>query len=287
MQDFFLELIVNRAKVQLPLVLLFCLPAIHVLAGSGGVSRQSAFGCGPGGCHGPSASSQTSARIKEAINDRLSFEPSEKRKLTLIINNSNRPAVGCNISVKATKGGYTNAGTLSTIQGQGLRLLIGELTQDFKPKAMAYGEVQFEFEWMAPPTAGTYFLHAAVNAVNMNGIADGNDQWQVIQAVEISVSPANSVFEQSNSNQAQITPFPAHEQVSIHALVGGDEAVDLRIFDITGNVVKVASIRPMNNYVDFLWNGTDDTERRLPSGLYPFNIVATEAVIRGIIFFER
>ncbi|MBI2793975.1 MAG: hypothetical protein HYX66_04900 [Ignavibacteria bacterium] len=287
MQDLFLELIGNRAKFQLPFVLLLCLPIMQVLAASGGVSRQSAFGCGPGGCHGPTASSQTSARIKEEEYGRLSFEPNEKRKLTLIINNNNRPAVGCNISVKTTKGGYTNAGTLSTIQGQGLRLLIGELTHDFQPKAMAYGEVQFEFEWTAPPSAGTYFLHAAVNAVNMNGIADGNDQWQVMQAVEITVSPTNSVFEQNSSNQAQITPLPAHEQVSIHALVGGDEAVDLRIFDISGNIVKVASIRPMNNNVDFLWNGTDDADRPLPSGLYPFNIVAPEAVIRGIILFER
>jgi hypothetical protein len=287
MKDLFLELIGNRAKVQLPFVLLLCLPVMQVLAASGGVSRQSTFGCGPGGCHGPTASSLTSARIKETVYGKLSFEPSEKRKLTLVINNNTRPAAGCNISVKTTKGGYINGGTLSTIPGQGLRLLIGELTQDFKPKAMAYGEVQFEFEWTAPASAGTYFLHAAVNAVNMNGVADGNDQWQLLQAVEINVSPTNSVFEQSNSNQAQITPLPAHEQVSIHALVGGDENVDLRIFDIAGNVVKGASIRPLNNNIDFLWNGTDGTDRRLPSGMYPFNIVTPEAVIRGIILLER
>lgn len=260
---------------------------MQVLAASGGISRQSTFGCGPGGCHGPTASVKTSARILEATDDKLLFEPREKRTLTLVINNTIRLAAGCNISVKSTRGGFTDVGTLKAIPGAGLRILFGELTHDFQPKALANGQVQFEFEWTAPAESGSYFLHAAVNAVNLNGIADGNDQWALMQAVEITVSPANSVFEQRNSRLARVTPVPAHEQVNIHVEVGGDEALDLRIFDMLGNVVKVASVRPINNTVDFQWNGTDDGQRRLPSGWYPFNIVAPDAVIRGIILFER
>lgn len=269
------------------LLVLIYMHGMQVLASSGGVSRQSTFGCGSGGCHGLTASVETSARILEAVDDKLLFEPRETRKLTLVINNGIRLAAGCNISVKSTKGGFTNAGTLAAIPGGGLRIIFGELTHDFQPKALANGEVQFEFEWTAPAEAGSYFLHAAVNAVNLNGIADGNDQWSLMQAVEITVAPANSVFEQSNPNLARVTPLPAHEQVNIHVVVGGDEALDLRIFDMLGTVVKVASVRSINNTVDFQWNGTDDGQRHLPSGWYPFNIVAPDAVIRGIILFER
>jgi len=79
-----------------------------------------------------------------------------------------------------------NAGTLGTVSGQQTLTMNGELTHS-QPKSLNGGSVSWQFTWQAPSTPGPYTVRAVGIAVNGNGSADANDQWNVLQSVTVTV----------------------------------------------------------------------------------------------------
>jgi len=79
-----------------------------------------------------------------------------------------------------------NAGTLGTVSGQQTLTMNGELTHS-QPKSLSGGSVSWQFTWQAPSTPGPYTVRAVGIAVNGNGSADANDQWNVLQSVTVTV----------------------------------------------------------------------------------------------------
>ncbi|MCX7937523.1 MAG: immunoglobulin domain-containing protein, partial [Chlorobi bacterium] len=100
------------------------------------------------------------------------------------LQNSARPSAGFNLGI--VNSGGQNAGTLGTVSGQLTQLMSSQLTHT-QPKSLSGGSVSWQFTWQAPSTPGQYTVRAVGNAVNSNGNADANDQWNFLQSVTITV----------------------------------------------------------------------------------------------------
>jgi hypothetical protein len=114
----------------------------------------------------------------------LTVTPSSTTTYTLTLQHSSRPSAGFNLAIVNSSG--QNAGSLGTVSGQLTQVMSGELTHS-QPKALSGGSVSWQFTWQAPSTPGPYTVRAVGNAVNGNGNADANDQWNFLQSVTITV----------------------------------------------------------------------------------------------------
>ncbi|MDX9789542.1 MAG: choice-of-anchor V domain-containing protein [Candidatus Kapabacteria bacterium] len=154
---------------------------------TGRVMRTSTVdgGCGGSGCHGTSSNSSTALSVTSGS---LLVEPGSTNSYTVRVSNSNSGIVkaGINIAVKTSVTGSDNIGILEAPIGSGLQVMINELTHT-SPKELSEGNADFNFTWTAPDKPGTYFLRAAGNAVNGNGIPDNGDQWNWMTPAELIV----------------------------------------------------------------------------------------------------
>lgn len=150
---------------------------VPVWAYSGGISGQTTAGCT---CHSTSSSSATSLSLSGAT----VVTPGSTNTFTLTLQNSSRPSAGFNLAI--VNSGGQNAGSLGTVSGQLTQLMNSQLTHT-QPKSLSGGSVSWQFTWQAPSTPGPYTVRAAGMAVNGNGSADGNDQWNLLQSVTITV----------------------------------------------------------------------------------------------------
>ncbi len=158
------------------LLLLFAV-AVEAWAYPNGVSGLTTSGCT---CHGTSSSNATSLSLSGAT----TVNPSSTTTFTLTLQNSSRPLAGFDLAIVNSSG--QNAGSLGTVSGQLTQLMGGELTHT-QPKTISGGSVSWQFTWQAPSTPGLYTVRAVGNAVNGNGSADANDQWNYLQTTTITV----------------------------------------------------------------------------------------------------
>ncbi|MES2766533.1 MAG: choice-of-anchor V domain-containing protein, partial [Bacteroidota bacterium] len=175
-------------KGILPLLLTLIIGATDVLAYSGGsqgntTGKTSTTSVGCGSCHGSSSNSSTSVTRSSGS---TTVNAGSTTTFTIQVAHSSRSAAGINIAVKTDQTGNTNAGTL-TEDESGLQMFDGEVTHN-TPKSISGGSASFTVSWTAPTTAGTYYLRAIGNAVNGNTSADGNDHWNWMSPVAITVN---------------------------------------------------------------------------------------------------
>ncbi|GIV55367.1 MAG: hypothetical protein KatS3mg040_0135 [Candidatus Kapaibacterium sp.] len=142
-----------------------------------GISGQTTAGCT---CHSTSPSSATSL----SLSGPTTVTPGSTSTFTLTLQNSSRPSAGFDLAIVNSNG--QNAGTLGTVSGQLTQIMSGELTHT-QPKSLSGGSVSWQFTWQAPSTPGPYTVRAAGIAVNGNGNADANDQWNLLQSVTVTV----------------------------------------------------------------------------------------------------
>lgn len=210
----------------------------------------------------------------------------QKVRLTLVVRNASRSAVGVNLSVKTALNGNTNAGTFTAVAGEGLRVTAGEMTHN-SAKPLTSGETRFAFDWTAPNTDGTVFLHACANAVNGNGSPDANDIWNFLEPIEIVVSGTNSVSEERASSGLTIVPQPAHGDVTVSVENVPNGEYTLNIFNGNGAIVGMEKFTVVNSLINRVVPMRDVDGNSLPTGHYPFNIVGAKAVFRGTFYFVR
>ncbi len=253
-------------------------------ASSGGViGRATASGCGGAGCHG-SRNSTTTVSVLEAVDGKVLVPAGGSVTLTLRIAHSSATAAGCNITARTSLNGVAKAGALSTISGEGLQLFQNELTHS-APKTITGGVADFKFTWEAPPLNGTYFLHAAANAVNRNGNASG-DQWNLMEAVQLVVSSVDNVFETGNA-VSSISPLPAHGPVTISAAVVPGSPVHVSIIDAAGSVVRQETSIANTDTFQYVWDGRADNGSHVGSGTYAVAILNERKVFSGMAIIIR
>lgn len=158
-------------------------PDVHSYSNGSMTGRTSTTSAGCD-CHTPSSSPSTTLSISGGS---LTVDPGSTNSYTLTVANSARAAAGTDIGVKTSSTGNTSAGTLAPAVGSGLQLTGTELTHT-SPKTISAGQASFSFTWTAPATPGVYYIQAAANAVNLNGINDGADQWNWLTPVAVTVA---------------------------------------------------------------------------------------------------
>lgn len=259
------------------------LPAFATSTGITLRSLSTSGGCGPSGCHAPTASTLTQLTIVEAVNNELTMEAGSTITLTLRVAHTQRPAAGVNISVKTKLQGSTDAGTLEKILGAGLHLQGPELTHD-TPKLLSGGFVEFAFKWKAPAQIGSYFLHAVANAVNLNGNRDQNDIWNWLTPVTINVTPVSSVSEGTfQTSHVKVYPVPAHDLATVSAQAIPGETLLVQVIDATGLVVRQETRRSDSENFVFVWDGRTNSGASAAQGNYTVAVIASQKITSGTI----
>ncbi len=251
-------------------------------SGQIGRSTTTSGGCDIS-CHG-SASSLTTVTILEAIDGKILVAPNASIDLTLRVANSTATAAGCNISVRATLNGAVRSGTLSAITGQGLFVAQNELTHT-SPKTMTAGSADFTFKWSAPSLTGTYYLHAAGNAVNRNGASTG-DRWAFLTPVQLVVSQVDKVYEETKP-LSSLRPLPAHDQVTFSSPTVPGTEVFVSIFDVQGTIVRSETRFAESDTFEFVWNTKDNYGINVLPGSYVVAILNNRKVFTGTALVIR
>jgi hypothetical protein len=155
----------------LSFLLALCCAPIILMANPGGITGQSANGCGGGGCHGGAANAATNV----SLTGPTVVDAGSTTDFTFIVGHATQAAAGYNLSI--TKAGGAN-GTFEALDGS--QVSGGELTHIVR-KNMVGGSAPFPFRWTAPAGHGVYTIRGAGNAVNGNGNAAG-DVWNTMTA---------------------------------------------------------------------------------------------------------
>jgi hypothetical protein len=251
--------------------------------GKTGFSLPSGTGCGNSGCHG-AINTTTTLSILEAVDGKVMVDNAATITLTLRISSTSGAASGCNISAKTSKNGLVRAGALSVVSGSVLKLSANELTHS-SPRAISNGHTDFPFNWQAPPLAGTFYLHASGNAVNLNG-NQGGDKWNFLEPVQLVVAQPTSVQE-TPSPLTSIWPMPAHDVVTATAPVAPGTFVTVRILNAAGEAVRTDhSVANSDSFV-YVWDGRSDNGALVPSGMYSVAILNDRRISTGTAIITR
>ncbi len=130
---------------------------------SSGITSQHTVGCGGGGCHGAQSAGTIIALTGIPVSG---WVPSTSYPLTLTVTNTAKVAAGFNFLFSA---GTLTAGTGMALSGLEMR--------HTSPKTMVSGTSTWTFNWTAPASGTSITVNIAGNAVNLNGFADANDNW--------------------------------------------------------------------------------------------------------------
>lgn len=228
--------------------------------GISGLSSSTSKGCD---CHSSSKNTAVSLSLTSATGSFV-VEPNSTTKFTITVMNAGSKVAGINIGVKSALTNETNVGTLSAINGEGLKLSNGELVHS-SPKQMSNGSVSFSFNWTAPAQEGTYYIRAITLAADGNGKNNSADIWNWLTPQVITVQKASSVSE-LETNSVKIMPNPFKEFVSIDlSKYSGKTISKLEIIDELGNTVKTFDNTQLTQ---FTWDGHDNSGKSISKGLY-------------------
>ncbi len=160
---------------------LFIYEAFARNSGITGTTGSSGSGCN---CHStsPNTNTSVSASIEGGS---WTVNTGETYEITITVSNSSQSAAGLNVAIKDAANGGSNAGSITSLSGQGTQVSGGELTHTTR-KNISNDEATFTFEWTAPNSPGTYYLRANGNAVNSNSQNSG-DEWNRMTTQEITV----------------------------------------------------------------------------------------------------
>ncbi|RYD99365.1 MAG: T9SS type A sorting domain-containing protein [Sphingobacteriales bacterium] len=98
-----------------------------------------------------------------------------------------------------------------------------------------------EFSWTAPAAgAGTVKFYAVLNAVNGNGTPDANggDQWNKGQSVNITEEQGSSLKQQNLITGLAVFPNPAGKELSLVLNTTDYGAYEVTIVDLSGRILQ-------------------------------------------------
>jgi hypothetical protein len=85
----------------------------------------------------------------------------------------------------------------------------------------------------------------------------------------------------------QIYPNPFRKKTDIRWQIPDNSIVDLRIYDITGRLVRQFDYTTMRLSDHISWDGTDDFGKKLPSGVYVLKFQADSYVVTEKLVLMR
>lgn len=147
-------------------------PAAARSHGINGVSGMDGLSCGNTGaigCHVTTGAPNTPVDPIVSFEGPTEVEASSVTTYRFVVV-SQAPADQTHAGLDVAAG----AGVLGLIDGQGTRLLQGEVTHTDPQENDSSGTASWEFTWQAPDTPGTYALFGAGNSVNFDGDSTGD-----------------------------------------------------------------------------------------------------------------
>ncbi len=209
--------------------------SVHeVFAISGGISGESRIGCGAPanlGCHG----TQSVNTVISISTDSPQLLPGQTYVFRLSVANPSERGAGCDIAVDSGAS-LTTDGT-----GSGLHLLRDyhsgqfELTQS-SPRVFTGDSGVWLFKYTAPSKPGVAHIYVAANAVNLDGVNDSQDHWNL--AVD-TIHIAAAAVDAGHSVMASVRLFPNPSRTGICTLStqGLTGASDVSVRDATGRIL--------------------------------------------------
>lgn len=97
------------------------------------------------------------------------------------------------------------------------------------------------FSWTAPAAGtGTVKFYAVLNAVNGNGSPDanGSDQWNKGQSVDITEEQGSSIKQQNRITGLEVFPNPAGNELSLVLNTTDYGAYEVSVIDLAGRVLQ-------------------------------------------------
>jgi hypothetical protein len=254
---------------------------------SGGITNRvtpSTQGCGGGPCHATSTSQTTIVALQGAT----SVAAGQELELTIIVSHPSASTAGLNVAVRTTVNGPTNVGIMIPISGQGLYDSEQELTHS-TPKPLVNDTAAFRFRWKAPSTPGTYYVHAAGNAANGNGVRDRQDIWNYLTPVAIVVTEPTSVEGLADVHSEIASAFPTPSFHGVSVLLPDDLAKPIRVSIrfVSGEVVYNGAHDPASDGTIFSWNGATSEGLPVSSGMYMITLFHDRRTITAIALLLR
>jgi flagellar hook assembly protein FlgD len=86
----------------------------------------------------------------------------------------------------------------------------------------------------------------------------------------------------------RVYPSIAQREVRIDYSIGhSEESGALKIYDASGRVVKSFTLGPSSSALSIRWNGTDDAQRDVPTGIYFVRLeTASEQLVEKIVLID-
>ncbi|MEZ5046059.1 MAG: choice-of-anchor V domain-containing protein [Chitinophagaceae bacterium] len=218
---------------------------ITLNSSSGGINGVATSGCGGGGCHGNSASSNTTVTFSGL--PVTGYITNTAYQCTLTVTNSSKVKAGFDLVV--------SDGTITSV-GSGIAIQNSKEVRHSTPNTMASGVCNFIFNWTAPAHKNGVTFAFAGNAVNDNGGESGDEWNKGTVAVTGNFAAAVQDFE---ANGFSMYPNPAVNSVSIKS---SEKAI---------TAIKVISFLGQEVLFNQLPSNTHDTQldiRALSTGNY-------------------
>jgi hypothetical protein len=224
-----------------------------------GLTSSTSKGCN---CHSSSKNTDVVLSLTSSTGS-FTVEPNSTTTFTITINKTSAVVSGIDIAVKSSLTDETNVGTLSAINGEGLKLSNGELVHS-SPKKMSNGNVSFSFKWTAPSQEGTYYLRAISLAANGDGKENSADVWNWLTPQIINVQKSSSVSE-TGTDAVKIMPNPFKDNVFIDLSSYSQHNIsNLEIIDQLGNEIKTFD----KNSTQIIWDCHDNAGKGISKGFY-------------------
>lgn len=204
-------------------------------------------GCSP--CHGNNANTATVITIEllSGSTPVTSYTPGATYTVRLSGQNQTnaRPKFGFQLTAANTAGtsvGSMGANGVAGVATRANNTLI-EHTQPLDGTLSPDNNYTYvrSFSWTAPPAGtGTVKFYAVLNAVNGNSSPDANgaDQWNKGQSVNISEEPGTSLKQQNLITGLEVFPNPAGKELSLVLHSTDYGAYELTIVDLSGRVLQ-------------------------------------------------
>ena len=101
-----------------------------------------------------------------------------------------------------------------------------------------------------------------------------NDQSQNYQLDAIETGPLTALAENPEYNVPSLmlttNPNPFKQKTEIQWQIAGNNPVDLKIYDAVGQLITI--YQPPTTSNRFIWDGTNNSGKRLPRGIYFINL---------------
>ena len=192
-----------KSKILFQIFLLAGLGIIFTTLKSNTTGKfNNGLSCAGGGCHG-SLSTATTVAITGLP---TTFTTGTTYPVTVTVTNSNAALTKGGFNM-ATTGGTFIAGTGSKINGSG-----SQITHT-APMSASAGVTTFTFSWKAPNTTTPVIMSAAGNAVDDDGNATSNDNWNLTGKTMTGSFPAS--LNDVNIHKLSCYPNPTTDMLTI------------------------------------------------------------------------